>query len=359
MLQARITFLSLLVLSLPSLAAQQTVTVPAGYDSTDAPSRLWVAGVSASMRQQIVIDARHLSAMQGQSIAALLFRREAANEAYQGGTANLTVQLSQSLTVDALSASGSFAANAGVSPLTVFSGAVTIPAAPAMLSGSVGWNATQTLRIPFSQHFFYTGGSLIVDIVGLTTNQAVAWWPADAVRDSATGAVQSVGTGCGSHANPAGEWASAAASTLVPGATSLFYARGTEQGLALMLLGLPPSPVGMPLQYLLPGAAPTCHIYMPLPATALVGVFSLVPHPGEGGVAQIWLPIPNSPWVLGATFGSQWMDLQQNFSTSNGVSATFSATVPSLGMCSIQGEVNSAHGIVTTNLAHVLRFDYQ
>ncbi|GAB4139285.1 MAG: hypothetical protein Fur0037_05430 [Planctomycetota bacterium] len=338
---------------------QQFVTAPAAYDAQDAPSRLWLAGVSADLRQQIVIDGRHLAAAAGRSLTAISFRREAANEAYGSGTVDLTVALAVNPLIDALSATADFASNLGPNPTVVHQGAIAIPAAPPMPASGATWSPATTIRIPFSQPFAYSGGTLVIDLRGRTTAQSVAWWPCDAAADPVTGSVQNVGTGCGSHANAAGEWASAADNTLVPGATAQFYALGTEQGLGLMLFGLPASMPGTPLSLMIPGAIPGCTIYMQPPVTPLFAAFSTVPFPGEWGLAQIWLPIPNAAWILGASFGSQWMDLQQGFATSNGLVCTIAGAAPSLGMAEVRGGAQAATGAVLTNLAHVVRFEFQ
>jgi hypothetical protein len=345
-----------LVLLCTSLGAQNTLTVPAAFDAVDAPSRLWVAGVSVDLRQQTIIDARHLVPLVGHPITGLWWRRDAANEAFTGGTTTLSVSIGTT-TADSLSASETYASNLPNATL-VFSGPLQVPNAPPDLTGS--WAADRTIRVAFNPAFTYTGGNLAVDVVGLADPvQPIAWWPADCAWDGAIGTVQSVGAGCGVHVNGNGEWASAVARSLLPGATAEFSARGTENGIALLCFGSLAQAPGQPLSAFLPGATPGCNVYVQVPMATMITSFASVPFPGEGGTALCSFPIPNQVWALGASFGSQWVDVQQQFATSNGVNSTVSATAPSLGMCVVRGVPGDPTGSVLTNQAHVLRFTYQ
>jgi hypothetical protein len=347
-----------LLLAGPALVAQQALTVPAAYDTTDAPSRLWVAGFTVDLRQQIIIDAQHLQPMVGRTITALLWRRDADSEAFTGGTATMTVRLSPTF-VDSRSASPSFAVNVPI-PTEVFSDTVTVPASPPSPGPSASWAPDRTVRIAFTRPFTYSGGNLAIDVVGnIDPAQPIEWWPADAAWDYATGAAQSVGIGCGVHTNQNGEWASAAASTLLPGGMALLTARGTVNGLAFAFVGAPAQLPGVPLGTFLPGAPPSCSAYLSPPVTLFVTTFAYAPFPTEGGTAVLTFPVPNHPSVLGATLGCQWMDVQQQFATSNAVNFTIASTAPSLGMCVVQGLASSGTGFVLPNEAHVLRFEYQ
>lgn len=338
---------------------QQVLTVPAAFDSTDAPSRLWVAGFTTALRQQVVVDQSHLQAMAGRTITALLWRREAAAEAFPGGSAALTVQLAESA-LDPTHASPWFAANLGANAQTVFTGTVAIPTAAATGTTGLIWDAGSTVRVPFQSGFAYGGTHLVIDLAGNPVGGGVAWWPADAAWDPASGTVVSVGTSCSPFADAAGETASATERSLVPGASATFWCRGTEYGLAFLFLSVAaPQLPGLPLAALLPGAPPGCSVYLPLPAEVIVTVFADVPFPGEGGRARFDLPIPGEPWVLGATLGAQWLDLQQQFATSNALRCTISAAMPSLGMCTIQNAAGQQKGSIATHVAHVLRFEYQ
>jgi hypothetical protein len=96
-----------------------------------------------------------------------------------------------------------------------------------------------------------------------------------------------------------------------------------------------------------------------LPAELVITTFSQILFPGEGARATFELPVPNTPWVFGATLGAQWMDLGQQFTTSNALQCTIGATAPTLGMCTIRGPAGQPKGSVFTHIAHVLRFEYQ
>lgn len=342
--------------ALGTVLAQAPVTVPAAYASVDAPSRLWVAGVTVDLRQQTIIDASHLAPLAGRDLVAISFRRDVDGAAFSGGTAHLLVRIGHAA-MEPLSASAEFASNLP-QPLTVFDGTITIPNSPA--GASADWTPERTIRVPFAVPFRYQGGPLTIDLTGTADSQSpVLWWPADAAWDHAAGTVASVGVGCGLHANAQGEWAGSAATRLVVGGTAQLSARGTEHGLALLFLSLSATAPGMPLENLLPGAMPGCSVYIAMPTSMVVTSFAQVPFPGQGGTALHFLRIPNQSWALGAGFASQWMDLQQQFATSNATLCTIAPMPPSLGMVVVRGSPGEASGIVIVNQAHVMRFEWQ
>ena len=138
-----------------SLAAQtpQHLVVPAAYTNTDAVSYQWIAGASRDVRQQTLIGANHLTSLVGTALLAIELRRTAANEVYQGGTADLTVHLSTSPN-EPLSCSPAFAANTGPDEVQVWTGAVTLPTSPIDIGPNVAWSANNTVRIAFTTPFF-------------------------------------------------------------------------------------------------------------------------------------------------------------------------------------------------------------
>ncbi len=342
-----------------AVVGQQALTVPSAYEAQDATTHLWVAGFAADLRQQTVIDAWHLQAMVGRPITALAWRRNAENDAFAGGTVNLTVRLAHT-SVSALTASESFAVNLGAQSVLVWDGPVTVPPSPPMVGPVATWGPNQIVRLPLTTPFTYQGGNLMVDVVGYTTGtQSVGWWPADAVFDPTSGSVQSVGVGCGSQAGASGQWALVAPTSLIPGASAQLMARGDQSGLTIVFIGAPASLPGVPLTVFLPEASPACRVYLPVVAGFALMSFGSVVVPGLSGEAYYTFPIPNQPWALGASFGSQWLDLQQNFATSNAVNATIASTLPSLGMSVVRGVPSDARGTVVVNQAHVLRFEFQ
>ncbi len=358
-MQPQLATIAALALTAAALSAQQALTVPSGNDQADAASLLWVAGFTANVRQQTVIDARHLQPLVGRTITAMSWRRDAQPEPFAGGMAQLTIRLAHS-GLDSLSASPSFAANLGSNSHLAFAGLVTIPAAPPLAPPATSWAATHAVRVSFSSPFVYQGGNLIVDVVGSTVvGQSTPWWPADAVWDGTTGSEQTVGIGSGVHANQLGQWASLSPRSLVPGATAQLWARGTENGLAIAFVGGVGAAPGVPVTAFVPEAMPQSRIYLPLPAQMFVTTFSEILSPGDGGVAHLRFHIPNQPWALGATFGSQWLDVQQNFATSNAANGAISTVLPTLGMSTITGAAGDVVGSVSITHAHVMRFDYQ
>ncbi len=343
-----------------TLLAQGTVTVPAAYASQDASSLLWLPGVSASVRQQTIIDASHLQALVGRDLTALEFRREADNASYTGGNLAITVRLSHA-PLPPLEASASFAFNLPA-PTTVFAGNVTVPNAPPMPGPTVGWTPERTIRIPFTTPFRYQGGPLTVDLSGTASaTSPIGFWPVDAAWDQTTGQTANVGAACGLFTNALGESAHVAASSLVAGGMAVMTAAGTENGIALLFLGAPAALPGTPLDLFLPGVSPACRVFLPLPATMLVTTFApigVTGVPGLPGRAMHRFRLPNHGSLLGASFGCQWMDLMQ-FATSNGVNCTIAATPPVMGMVVLHGEPGAVTGQVYTHQAHVMRFTYQ
>ncbi len=69
-------------------------------------------------------------------------------------------------------------------------------------------------------------------------------------------------------------------------------------------------------------------------------------------------PLPASIAVLGFQMTTQWFDLTQ-LATSNAVTWTIVGAIPSLDMALVEGHPASVQGTITTNLAHVFRFEYQ
>jgi len=342
------------------LHAQQTLTVPDGFAAVDAPSRLWVAGLHANYHQQIVIDASHLQSMTGAMIDSIRWRREAAPEAYAGGAVHLRIELAESAN-DPLSASPVFAGNLGASPTLVFDGNVPVPASGPMGSTGLVWDAAHSLRVDLTTPFPYAGGHLVIDVIGTAGASSVAWWPADAAWDAATGTVQDLGVACGPFANAAGVWAGAEAKTLLVGSSACLWANGTENGLAFLLQSLvPPQVPGIPLgNFGVPAVEPSCAVYLNPPALLAIESFDDVPAPGtgSGGSADYFLPLPNAPWLLGVTLFTQWFDLQA-MATSNAVAGTIGAAAPTLGMTTIQAEAGASQGVLMPDIAHVLQFEY-
>lgn len=343
-------------------AAQQAVTAPAGYELLDAPSLLWLPGCPAALRQQTVIDARHLDAAAGSSLTALLWRREADATPFAGGRVNLVIRVGASAS-DALRASPSFAVNDAGSAI-VYSGLFVIPSAPAAPGPAASWSVGNVVRIPFNAPFPYVlGTNLLVDVVGTPDQQQpVDWWPADAAREFLTGQMLDVGSGCGVYGGTTGRWASVVAGTLLPGGTGQFLAWGTSGGLGISFLGSQAIADQYPLSSLLPGAMANCRVHLAGLLSSSVTIFDAPLDPSLtslGGLGTFRLQIPSQPWALGATFAVQWMDVQQQFALSNAVRWSVASGMPTLGMAVVQGEATAASGEVLPATAHVIRFEIQ
>ena len=63
-------------------SAQNITTVPATFGHSDAAGHLWLPGAGSDHRHQTIIGASHLSALVGQQLTAMEFRRECAAASY-------------------------------------------------------------------------------------------------------------------------------------------------------------------------------------------------------------------------------------------------------------------------------------
>ena len=345
-----------------SLAAQtpQHLVVPAAYTNTDAVSYQWIAGASRDVRQQTLIGANHLTSLVGHVLLAVELRRTAANEVYQGGTADLTVHLSTSPN-EPLSCSPSFAANTGPDEVQVWTGAVTLPTSPIDVGPSVAWSANNTVRIAFSTPFAYLGGTLCVDVIGHpVSGQNADWWMADAMFEDIKGTVTDLGGGCGPYGGAQSKWSYVSPRTLLAGAQARFFAYGAPWtiGVAVfgdgMTTGIPMSMIGFP-------SPPACELHLSSIVVMSPVIFEPDPNPllaSRGGLGDVRLGFVNDGSFLGLTFTTQWLEIDQ-WQTSNAIEWTSSAAVPQLGMALVEGHPSEATGEVSVHLAHVLRFEYQ
>lgn len=345
-----------------TLAAQspQHLVVPAAYTTNDAVSYQWIAGASRDVRQQTLIAPNHLTALLGTTIQAIELRRSAANEAFAGGTANLTVSLSISPNTP-LACSSQFAANVGPSPVQVFSGAVTLPASPADTGPTIAWSANNTVRIPFQTPFVYTGGTLCVDVVGApVAGQNANWWMADAEFENLTATSTDFGGGCGGYGGPQHEWSYVAERTLIPGGHAKFFAYGAPGSLAFVLFG-GGSPVGVPMSAIGFPSPLGCDLHLTWILLIQLAVFVPEAEPAllsRGGRAELELTFGHDPSFLGFTCTTQWVDLI-SWETSNAIEWTTPSSVPTLGMALVEGHPSELAGEVSVHLAHVMRFEYQ
>jgi hypothetical protein len=338
----------------------QYQVVPAAYTTNDAVSYQWIAGASRDVRQQTLVDASHLSNLVGHALTAIELRRTAANEVYQGGTADLTVRLSTSPNAP-LSCSPWFAGNTGPDEVQVFDGPVTLPTSPAHVGPAVPWSAANTVRITFTTPFVYLGGTLCVDVTGHpVSGQNADWWMADAMFEDIKGTANDLGGGCGPYGGPQSEWSYVAKRSLLAGAQARFFAYGAPYtiGVAVfgdgMAAGLPMSMIGFP-------SPPACELHLSSIVVMSPVIFEPDANPvlaPRGGLGDVRLAFPNDASFLGLTFTTQWLEIDQ-WQTSNAIEWTTSSSVPSLGMALVEGHPSEPTGEVSVHLAHVLRFEYQ
>ncbi|MFK7742307.1 MAG: hypothetical protein AB8H80_18480 [Planctomycetota bacterium] len=354
--------------TLPALAAlliagaataQSQLTAPATHAGSDAVSFNWIAGADAEVRQQTLVGASHLQPLAGQSIHAIELRRNANSETFAGGTCHMTVTLSIAPHAP-VSCSSTFANNVGSQPIQVFDGNVTIPTSPP--SGpTAGWTPTNTVRIPLTTPYAYTGGVLCVDVVGTPiAGQHASWWMADASFEDIAGQTVDLGGGCGTYGGPSSSWSYVAPRSLTPGGYVQMIAHGQPGGLAFAMIG-PGMATGTPLQALGFPAPSSCSLQ--LGAIDLMLPTTFVPDPEpmlvhRGGLATVELNVPAIPQALGFSMATQWFDWSQGV-TSNAIEWTLAASIPSLDMALVEGHPDDAKGNATNFIAHVMRFEYQ
>ena len=349
-----------IVVMSPMLAAQQHLVVPSAYAASDAVSFNSVAGLCCDGRQQTLIEASHLTALVGRTITAIEFRRTSANETYLGGATNLDVSVSVA-PHGPLESSRTFDDNVGPTPVQVFNGTVTIPTSPGVATTTVNWSSQNTIRVPFTVPFQYSGGPLCIDIVGSpVAGQEANWWMADAEFEDLPGTVLEVGAGCGIYGGAAGRWANVAERSLVAGGHAHMFAYGTPYGLAVAAIG-DKSPVGTPLSALGFNANPGCTLF--LSNIYLLEAMLFVPDADpalgpRGGRADLELKLPATAAALGFRMTTQWLDWSQ-MATSNAIEWTVAPAIPSLGMALIEGHPQEPTGRVGVHIAHVLRLEYQ
>lgn len=335
--------------------------VPATYASTDAVSYEWIAGANADLRQQTLIGASHLTGLVNHPIHAIELRRTAANEIYQGGTANLAVTLSTSPNAP-LSCSQTYQNNVGPDALQVFAGPVTLPTSPATTGPTVAWTPNNIVRIVFQTPFLYQGGTLLIDVVGQPiAGQNANWWMADAEFEDIKGTTTQVGPGCGAYGGPTHEWSHVARRTLLPGAHARFWAYGPPNGFAIAAFGAA-SPTPIPLaSFGIPAPGCDMHLLPQLILSTTVTMFEPESNPllaPYGGVADIRIKLPADPWIFGMRLTTQWLELSQP-ATSNAVEWTVASAMPTLDMALVEGSPLESFGEVSVHLAQVFRLEYQ
>jgi hypothetical protein len=169
-----------------------------------------------------------------------------------------------------------------------------------------------------------------------------------------------LGPGCGTYGGPQHQWSMVARRSLVPGGQGVFRAEGPANSLGIAFFGtaltasFPLNAIGIP--------TPNCNCFVdPVqPIVAMPAVFTPETHPllGAMATAEILLPLPAAPQILGLQMTTQWFELTQ-LALSNAIRWQLASAMPTLDMALIEGDPAGATGTVTTYLAPVLRFEYQ
>lgn len=353
-----VTILSVL---LPQLAAQQQfLVVPTVHDNTDAAHRYFVGGTIEPRRQLTLIDGSLLAPLSGRILQGVAFRRDAADETFEAGSATLTVRLSHAATGSG-SASASFDDNHGGDATTVFQGTVALPASPPAPGPNVPWSAANVVQVPFQLPFVYWGGALALEVLGAPDPQSTAvWWPADAVWQPTGGQIQSVGAGCGTWGGPSGEWAFLGSTGLVAGGTASFTAVG-EPGTLAFLVFAGSAQAG--LLDLSAFGAPGCFAHLQHQLGSVLAFFGPPLAPQNPGSAQIELHFPAMPGFVGASFGSQWFAFGSQGLVSSNAHGWSLGAPPSVGLTVVTaeqvGSVVPVMGKIVPGCGHVLRFAFQ
>ena len=223
-------------------------------------------------------------------------------------------------------------------------------------------SASDTVRIPFSTPFAYTGGSLVIDLIGTESLQGSAWWLVDATSEEISGTTQSLGSACSEFSDSQADTAFVNPRDLVPGGTICHLGQGRAFHLGVLVLG---APAGAPIPLAMLGvpATPdcTCQINPSMILATMATMFLPSPSPlvpQSFGIAQVDLQLPAQSWMLSMNLASQWIDLP-TFKASNGVLSTVANRLPTLDMAIVVGSPNEPKGRLNLQVAPVVRFEYQ
>jgi hypothetical protein len=335
---------------LAATALAQHVVVPSAFESVDGPSRFGFAGVTVADHQQIVVDARHLTALQSQAITGIRLRRDQTfGAALAAGRFDLVVRIGNA-PGEARRASASFAGNLP-SPIEVFRGRIDLPPAPPV-SGPLGWDAPDAVAIRFATPWPYTGGHLCLDLDGTPTS--ATRWPFDAASDPVQGSVTNLGVACSRFASAVGQTVVAMPRDLIVGQTARFVGRGEPGGSAFPLFGLQALPTPVDLAVV---GAPGCALRIASFASGATSYGPIELGALFGGLANYRIAIPSDSALLGARFLTQWLETGPPLTSSNALDCRIAAALPTLGMATVSAAPGQPEGHVDVTQAPVVRFD--
>jgi len=301
--------LSAVALAATTPLIAQGIVLPPAATSADARANGPLAGASISGRQQFLLGAGRLAPIAGSTISSIAFRRDSAfRAALNGGGGTVTISLS-TIAKAPLSASPVFAENRGSRVVQVYSGPITIPPSAALTgNATASWNSSDTIVIPFTTSFDYSGGTLCVEIDGRqVATQESDFWPIDHDYEDAGGTAQVVGSGCGRFASPFPETASAWGNLLRIGSTLRLTTMGQPGTPAILLLGATRRQLPAPLAFL---GAPGCGLYIDAPAITLTTTLNTPAQPGRPGFGNLRLQLPVDGALQGASLYAQWADIE-------------------------------------------------
>ncbi|MFO1053725.1 MAG: hypothetical protein U1F36_16035 [Planctomycetota bacterium] len=330
--------------------AQRFDTVPATAATSGGNKATWLPGVSANGAKQILIAPAHLAALQGRTITSISFRRDGDwPEALPQSDATMIVRIGSAAT-SADDPAADFAGNLP-QPVEVFRGALSIAPMPAV-TGFVGWTAPHVIRIPFTQGYAYTGGTLAIEIEA-TLQGAPAFHPLDGVNLAVAGTVIDVGAACGPRALDLVNTATIAGGVMAPASTTTFHLGGTVGDVAWLGIAIAPLPQPIDLGFL---GAPGCTWY--IDALTLIGA-PVVPSGIEafGGIATVRLRIPSDIGLLGTPIWTQWLELgPTGIVTSQAQHLIVGGALPSLGMAQLE-RMSDGTVIVAPSCGPVIGFE--
>lgn len=362
MIATHFSLLAFAVAVVASLGAQvQTVTVPAQAELRDGSGVLDGASFGRAGRLQIVLGESHLAGAVGATLQALRLRRDGARFDLRPGAAVVTVSASASRMLDPDRPSPLFAANHSGSPTVLFQGTVVLAAAPGLTDRHAAtWQVPDSVTIPFASPFLYAGGALCLqlDILPVSGN-ASSWWPIDAERSGPAGRASTRGQACGATAGLADRPASVDARTLRIGSTVVFSTLGIPSTTAVLVLGA--TTVGpIDLGFL---GAPGCKLHV-LPEATLTAPVSAAILPGRPGAANVAVPLPHEPRLLGARLHSQWLLAGAiGLTTTNALDLEVSPIATSLNASVVAGGATVPPlpdvGRVDASVVPVLQLDYR
>jgi hypothetical protein len=368
------TLLSVLAFAATSAAgvrgpAQATLVVPASAAATEANSAGILPGLAGRFRQQILISDAPLLAARGKAITGLRFRRDDLfGKQFDQSSAQLRVVMSRARRPVA-QPSPAFADNAGLSPVVVFDGVVTLPAnwaAPV----PAPWTAPFTVEVPFSTAFPYSSGDICLDIEGTPINPPPSffWW-VDYEHEADVGSVTHLGTACGAAVQEHVTTAAASARALVPGNTMSVLTVGRPSSVGILMVGVR---LTQPVSLAFLGA-PGCSLYVqPLVHLPILYPATTISH-GTFAATLLDIHIPAQSSLLGGRFAAQGLNLEPphaqsnsaGLTTTNGLEIRLAGLPPAGTLSIVRSEAVAASepfpttGRVSVSRGPVMQLDYQ